>query len=78
MAGVTAEVRREFVARWGGPERPRKPRVPGLDRCGLCGSQSVTDLAHGHGEPRVACHACGGQYWRKWYNRKEWDEYING
>ena len=45
--------------------------------CGLCGSTSLTDLGHGHGNGIVICNACGAKWWKRWYTRKEWDAWIN-
>lgn len=46
--------------------------------CGICGSLRTTDLAHGRGEDRrIVCFACGGQFWKQWYTRKDWEVWIN-
>ena len=52
------------------------PQTPG-SACGLCGSYSLTDLGHGHGNGTVICNTCGAHWWKRWYARKEWEAWIN-
>ncbi len=40
--------------------------------CGLCGSTSLTNLGG-----TVICNGCGAHWWKRWYTRKEWEEWIN-
>jgi len=61
---MTSEARNE-----GSPQTPAT--------CGLCGSTSLTDLAHGHGAGTVICSACGAHWWQRWYTHKEWKAWIN-
>jgi transcription elongation factor Elf1 len=48
------------------------------DKCGLCGSTSVTDLGHGRSEATVVCHTCGAHWWKRWFSRVEWFAWIDG
>ena len=48
----------------------------GKNTCPLCLEKNVTDLSHGHGKPRIVCHKCKAQYWRKWYSWEEWEEKL--
>jgi len=50
---------------------------PSGSACGLCGSTSLTDLGHGHGNGTVICNTCGAHWWKSWYTRKEWEAWIN-
>ena len=50
--------------------------MPDFINCPYC-SKTIYDISGGK-KYRIYCGSCGAQYFKKWYTKKEWDEYING
>ena len=54
-----------------------KIRPSSKDKCGICGSTKLNDLGHKTHEGTVICLSCGGKWWKRWYTKLEFEDYVN-